>query len=297
MKASESRIAFIGYPKAASTLLYNYFTEHPDISASLVRLTPMSGGSEATASAFAEEDQGAPGARVRILTNEKIAESVLITGDSRAWNKNRFVPGAWDKVQDHVRIDPLEAAERVKQGYAVGRILIVVRDQLAWLQSAYKYFFPRLPTDRRSFADFCATPRGIAYLKAGHFDQTVEAYQRIFGRRDVLVMRMEDLAKDRDAFARKLCNFIGVEPRPIPGTRVNPGSANRVVSIRTQFPIVDKLPVGVKALGKVLFTKLLPAKGSIMTPKEAAEIRARYAESNARMKHLLETPESAPAHE
>lgn len=297
MKASESRIAFIGYPKAASTLLYNYFTEHPDISASLVRLTPMSGGSEATSFAFAEDGQGAPDTRVRILTNEKIAESVLITGDNRAWNKNRFVPGAWDKVQDYVRIDPLEAAERVKQGYAVGRVLIVVRDQLAWLQSAYKYFFPRLPADRRSFADFCATPRGIAYLKAGHFDQTVEAYQRVFGRRNVLVMHTEDLAKDPDTFARKLCNFIGVEPRPIPQARANPGSANRVVSIRTQFPIVDKLPVGVKALGKALLTKLPPAKGSILTPTEAAEIRARYAESNARMKHLLETPESAPAHE
>jgi Sulfotransferase family len=297
VKASESRIAFIGYPKAASTLLYNYFTEHPDISASLVRLTPLSGGSKSASSAVANEEQGTPGARVRILINEKIAESVLIVGDSRAWNKNRFVPGAWDKVQDHVRIDPLEAAKRVRQGYAVGRVLIVVRDQLDWLQSAYKYFFPRLPADHRSFADFCATPRGIAYLKAGHFDQTIEAYQRVFGRRNVLVMHVEDLAKDPEAFAHKLCEFISVEPRPIPKVRVNPGSANRMVSIRTQFPIVDKLPVGVRALGKALVTKLLPAKGSIMTPREAAEIRARYAESNARMKHLLETPESAPAHE
>lgn len=293
MTEERSSVAFIGYPKAASTLLFDYFQAHPDVLARMVLLTPLTGTTANPADGGIESS--AESGRLKILTNEKIAESVLVTGDSRVWNANRFIPGAWEKVQNCVRIDPLETARRVRQGYGVGRVLIVVRDQLEWLQSAYKYFLPRLPPRRRSFADFCATPRGMAYLQAGYFDRTIEAYQEVFGRQNVKVMRTEDLARDPEAFQTELCDFLGIGRMPIPKERKNVGSSNQVATIRARYPFLDALPVGVKAMGKIILTKLLPTQRSVISPEEAASIRCRYAESNERTAILLREMKAAQA--
>jgi hypothetical protein len=135
----------------------------------------------------------------------------------------------------------------------------------------------------------------MVYLQAGHFDRTIEAYQEIFGRQNVKVMRTEDLTRDPEAFQIELCDFLGIARMPIPKERKNVGSPNQVVAIRARYPFLDALPVGVKAMGKVILTKLLPAQRSVISPEEAASIRSRYAESNARTAILLRETKAAQA--
>ena len=282
-------IVHIGYPKAASTFLQDYAAAHPQLSFRMVTMDPLHDASLATLVPPAKQD--ASDRRVEFFTNEKLAESVLLIGDSRIWHQHKFSPGTWDIVAPHVRFDAAESARRVKSGYGVGKALIIIRDQAEWLLSAYKYFLPNLPAGRRSFADFCDTPRGRIYLEAGHFDRTIEAYFNVFGEKNVKVLRTDLLRNDPVEFAFEFCGFLGVDVRPIPNGRANVGSSNLSTLVRTRFPLVDRLPAGLRKLGGQILGGLPAKDPSLLSPKERAAIRARYADSNDRTDVLLRDKE------
>jgi len=156
-------VVHIGYPKAASTFLQGFFESHDEVDfyhVNLKALGPNGSGCEDFGSAAHNRTS-----KVRLISNEKIAEAIIVTGEVRIWNKNRFTPGAWKTVEPHIRFDQAETARRVKSGFGADKIIIVLREQSSWLNSAYKFFLPRLPRNRRSFKDFLQTPRGILYEK------------------------------------------------------------------------------------------------------------------------------------
>lgn len=278
-------IVYIGYPKAASTFVEHYLAAHDDVTVDRDTQRPLFGDA---IDAF--DPAGSPVAnrgRIHVSINEKVAESVLYTGDHATWRQEMFTPGAWEAVQPHIRIDPIEAARRIKNAYPDAKVLIVIREQVDWLHSAYRYFLPRLPAGRRSFADFCATPRGIVYLAAGHFDITIAAYADAFGAGKVRVLRFEDLVRAPERFAADLAVYIGLDGRPPPKSKANEGSTVRAAAIRKRFPFVDALPPGIRRLGGRLVS-LIPGKGGTMfSDAEVRMIRSRYAASNGQTKSLL----------
>lgn len=284
-KPSES-VLHIGYPKSASTSLQKFLRNHPQVAFDHVTMGPLSASSVADVSPEIRKlpDDG----RVHVLSNEKISESLIFMGDSRVWHRNKFIPGTWDQVASEIRIDPEEAALRVRIGYGSTKILIIVRDQVDWLQSAYKYFLSRLPQRKRSFRDFCETPRGKVYLAAGYFDRTVEAYAGVFDPHNVKVMRLEYLIDDSEEFARALCQFLGVQNVPVPIGTENRGSTNTSATLRARFPFVDKLPSRVRKLGSNVLTWSSSDNSPILSEMEINEIRERYAASNERLALLLE---------
>ena len=83
--------------------------------------------------------------------------------------------------QREILVDPDEAASRLHAAYPNAKVLMVIREQAEWLNSAYKYSINELPAGQRSFADYCETPYGNVLLQAGHYDETIRAYIDIFG--------------------------------------------------------------------------------------------------------------------
>jgi hypothetical protein len=276
---------YIGYPKAASTFLGRYLDRHPDVAVSRIRLNHLN--TRSVSDVAPAGDESAPAGKTDVKVNEKIAESICVVGDSRLWHRYKFVPDSLPMLKEHVVLDSHEAARRLKQAYPSARVFFTLREQVDWLHSSYKFFMPQLPAGQRSFADYCRTPRGIAYLQAGHYDRTIEAYAETFGSERVLVLQFDDIRKDPRQFLSRLCGFLGIAERALPTERANEGSTPQAARIRQLMPFVDRLPQPIKKLGKALLP-FLPAGGeSVLSDKETAAIREIYAESNRRTEKLL----------
>jgi hypothetical protein len=163
---------------------------------------------------------------------------------------------------------------------------MLIREQADWLHSAYKYSMAELPASQRAFADFCSTPMGIAYLQAGHFDQTIRAYIDVFGNQKVCVLRFEDIVSAPKRFAVELCAFIGISQRPIPPSRENETSA-QLARIQKLFPIIERFPRKLKTALKPYATHLPGGRGMIISQREVRFVRSIYAASNQRTEKLL----------
>jgi hypothetical protein len=144
-----------------------------------------------------------------------------------------------------------------------------------------------LPARQRSFADFCATPRGITYLAAGHYDRTIEAYVDTFGADNIIVLRFEDIRRAPQRLMTQLCSYLGIGERPLPTNPANEGSSAKVSRVRHALPIIDSLPQGVRAVGKTLLALLPVSNAMMISEPEAAALRRKYADSNARTEALL----------
>jgi hypothetical protein len=278
-------IVYVGYPKAASTFVEYYLAADDQVTVDRDALRPLYGAS------IGAVESGAPrqasGGSIHISINEKVAESVIFIGDHAHWRNHMFTPGAWETVRPHIRIDPVEAAARIKKAYPSAKVLIVVREQVDWLHSAYRYFLPRLPAGRRTFADFCTTPRGIVYLQAGYFDVTIEAYIKAFGSAAVKVLRFEDIRRAPENFAAELTRFIGLDARPLPREKANEGSTIRAAFIRQRFPGVDSLPPGLRRLGGNLVALLPGRGGTLLSSAESQLLKGLYTISNQRTESLI----------
>jgi len=278
-------VVHIGFPKAASTFLQGYFSDHDEIDFRHVKLKIFSSapiGCEDLASAPEN-----PNSVVRLVSNEKMAEAVFVTGEVRVWNENRFVPGAWKTVEPHIRIDPAQSAARVKSGFGADKVLMVLREQTSWLTSAYKFFQPRLPRNQRSFKDFCETPRGIVYRKVAHYDETLEAYVDVFGAENVCVLKFEDLVNNKPRLEASVCDFLAISHKPMSRTAANEGSSNTVAKLRAGFPVIDKMPVSLKRHGRTIVNALPSLNGPILDKRQMTEIKDQYARSNQRLAEII----------
>lgn len=291
MGSTASRVVHIGLPKAASTYLQNYFLNHPQIYCEFVKANPLANASRDAIPL--RGDEGIPGDKTAVFTSEKLSESMIMTGDSAVWHRYKLLPGKWNEVSPHFCIDPAEAAARIKRSLDADKVLIVLRNQVDWLQSAYKYYLVRLPPGARTFGDFCDTPRGKVYLETGRFERLVEAYMNEFGRPNVKILHVEDLARDPNAFAKDLCAFVGVDYRPLPTVRANEGSTNYAALVRARWPLVDLVPGPVRKIGSTLMERLLPARDALLSEDEIDEIRARYDASRRSLRDLLQPHDAA----
>jgi len=223
---------------------------------------------------------------VTVCINEKIAESVVVSGTRAIAKAKMFTPGSWPAVREELRLDPREMARRIATLYPGGRILIIIREQAEWLSSAYRYFLPRLPPQARSFGDFCATPRGIAYLEAGHYDRTIQAYGETFGLQNVCVLRFEQLRRSPDEFVAAICGFLGVTPMSAPEGIENESSSATVTRLRRRLPALERIPAHLRVPLRLALSHVQSA-APILPAELQATIRAFYSPSNARTDVLL----------
>lgn len=276
---TRSPVVHIGYPKAASSYLETYLSAHPDVQVVHTRIPNF----DVPLGPLDLPEKGA----VCACINEQIAEGVIETGRAVVSKQLMLTPGAWDRVAADIRFDPEEMARRVGIQYPGARILVVIRDQAAWLDSAYRYFLPRLPERQRTFEDFCQTPRGQVYLEAARYDRTIQAYGERFGLPNLCVLRFELLRRSPEDFVARVSEFLGVDVAPPPGGVVNPSSSTAVSRIRRRMPYLDRLPDPVKKLLRQAVGSVAVKKAPILSTDARASIVASYAESNRRTEELL----------
>jgi Sulfotransferase family len=278
-------VLHIGYPRAASSFIFQYLQSHSQVTTDSWWLGSLL-SSESVVNPPVVVDKPCAN-KIHVTRDENVAEAVCITGDKKKWQRYIYVPGAWDAVKDDVIVDPREAALRLHKVLPDAKILLLIRKQDDWLGSVYKYVMSQLPAKKRSFVDYCTTPSGIVHLNAGHFDRTIEAYFDIFGSRRVRVLRFEDIQAAPKRFLTELCGFIGISEQPMSLKRANDTHA-LIAKIQRRFPLIERVPRPFKDVLKTHAPRLLPgARGSILPSRDIRTLRSMYAASNGRTERLL----------
>ena len=195
--------------------------------------------------------------------------------------------GEVSTLLNKVDVSPQGMARRWHNLYPRVKVLIVIRDQVAWLDSLYRYSASELPRGKRSFEDFCASPRGAVVLRAGMYDLTIQAYLDVFGARQVKVLRYEDLSLDHDKFMTELCEYVGVDWIKTANEPLNVGRSSAAAFLIAHFGFLDKIPPSVRAIGRMALAVF--GKNSMfgLSRKEQRLIRSFYRLSNLRTEKIL----------
>jgi Sulfotransferase domain len=194
----------VGAPRCATTTMYTYLKQHPDIFLSLLK-EPIYFGSDLTRQPLAVTDlaeylslfDGAGGARV-------IGEgSVFYLLSRRAPDELRaFSPSARILIMLRNPVDMMHSLHAL--------YLRTGNEDLDDFAAAVDAEADRARGDRRSAR--CYFPEGLQYRAAARYAEPVERFVRAFGRDRVHVVIFDDLVRDTAREHRRVLEFLGVDP-------------------------------------------------------------------------------------
>ncbi len=289
IKYSNPGIIHIGYMRAGSTYLRSYFSQHPDIywtrkawyfqleSADQVRRQKYLDffANETAHSCFIDMYEGLSLGYVLAETPQKDYANSQNPEWSPEWALKLSSPVDGSAILPGHN----ELARRIKDALPDARILIVLRNQLDWLKSMYLHYISFFPPERRRFIDFLDTLEGKTTLSSACYDHTLDAYASYFGKQNIHVILLEELAQDENRVLHKLCEFLDVPFRPLDQSKAN---RNRGVG---RLPEVKPKAINgvIRRLG-FLWGRLSETTESreVVTESDKAFIRSFCAVSNYR---------------
>ena len=285
-------ILHIGYPKTASTWLFDFFSAHPGVYVD--RKAKAWANLPDGPSRSPEDQQRLDAASLYVSCGEKVAEARSMK-DGADWNALRFDPGTSERIDDFLDFAPERHAAQLKRSAPDAKVVVCVRDQVDWLISAYRWYIDDLPPGRRSFAAFCDTPEGQILLRAGCYDLTLTAYMEAFGPDRVLLLRFEDLKADRQAFLARLHGFTGLEPLDFDAPPANTGRSGVTTLVHRRAPWLGKVPLPLRRLAKPALEALSGRLRTqdVLSKSERDMLRGFYVFSNQRTRALVTEMEAA----
>ena len=291
-------VIYIGYPRAGSTFLRSYFSNHPDIH--WTRTPEYFGSNEKF---YSEEClYYGPGA------DKKKAKCIIDMYECHVlgyiWSDHKLGE-LKDKVsyikreinspfnRDYYYPDPGEIASRIKITLPKAKVLIVLRNQVDWIRSYYIYHLNVLPGKNKTLYDFLSTRFGKCVLFSGLYHNTIEPYNKLFGKENVYVMLLEQIKDDSNDALKRLSQFLGVDFVELPKKkeRLNKGFGDRFAR---GVKRLSKLGIGINKNNVKRLRWLIRLSGrinvgenDILTMEEKAFIRSFYAASNFHTSQLL----------
>lgn len=290
---SQTPSIHIGYPKAASkTLQEGLFAGHSQI-----------------------EVIGKPYADDRIprwLTNIHMLDTIEFDMDKcrrgydqhvvprLAGNKALVVSFELFTLPQHA--DRGVIAERLRALFGEARIIVNIRSQLDQLVSMYRFQYARA-THSQSIREYIES--GSNNYVGGRvfhldYDKLIACYTHLFGRQNVGVFLFEDLVRDPESYAGKICAFIGVDgeegARCLSGVHENPARSvalTRYTRLRKlMLPRIElrrHLPQALHRRFRTLLTR--GPKLKVTIPEDlVAPLEDRFREGNRRLADEFELP-------
>jgi len=284
----------MGYSKAGSTFLQSYFQAHPQVFIDRIAARHILSPDRVS---FSEDDKRkATEAKVYVSMQERLCESVIYEQPD-SWPKLKWNSVSWNNLVGVIDVDPKNIASAWGSRFPGSKVLMVIRDQVSWLSSAYSYYLDNLRPGNRSFLDFCATPKGMVLLRAGHYDLTIQAYFEEFGTQNVKVLRFEQLKEDRHSFLQEICEFLDLDPVPYTAPAQNAGRSQIAATVLKHLPAWVPDTPGLRNVVKKLLPIVRASSKHRLSPKEERFIRSFYALSNCRTSRLLTKTISDPIQE
>jgi len=111
-----------------------------------------------------------------------------------------------------------EKANRIKTIFPDARILCVIRNQLDLIVSQYRDhpFDPRnlakgQPVSIDDWIEIAFSTEDLTFLDTLKYHKVIEIYKYLFGKENIKILSLEELAKSPDSFARQLSEFLGID--------------------------------------------------------------------------------------
>lgn len=134
-------------------------------------------------------------------------------------------------------------AQRIREQLQPQKIIITIRNQLSLLKSAYlgrgRLLLGVPPRFSGQFVSFgqwltmCKESIHGNYIRQIDYYKTISYYAGLFGKDNVHVLLMEELARDSGAFLRSLSGLLGIDGQEL-STRMKDAHDNRALS-RARF--------------------------------------------------------------
>jgi hypothetical protein len=134
---------------------------------------------------------------------------------------------------------------RVKEVFGDCRVVFVIRNQFTFLPSLYVH---RTSTGKIevSFEQWLNSVGQAenSMVKLADYFRLIDVYRKVFGRPNIVVLALEELARDRNAFVDKLCGAVGVEATadlPILHGAVSTPRLSRLQHIKSRSTALTRL--------------------------------------------------------
>tara|TARA_R110001583_G_scaffold192940_1_gene360216 strand:+ start:10460 stop:11422 length:963 start_codon:yes stop_codon:yes gene_type:complete len=118
----------------------------------------------------------------------------------------------------HPHIGRIELGERAKRLYdfmgANTKIIIVIREQEAWIKSYYSNLVSEIgvTVTFEEFKNYFFAEKDISPLSTLYYDRVYDVYSELFGYDNVKVVPMESIKNSVSEFSNEILRFIGVSP-------------------------------------------------------------------------------------
>ena len=197
----------VGAPRCATTTMYTYLKQHPDIYLSLLK-EPIYFGSDLTRQPLAVTDEAS------YLSLFADAGDARVVGEGSVFY-----------------LMSTRAAEELAQFSPSARILIMLRDPVDMMHSLHALY---LRTGNEELDDFdaalaaeadraegrrlpprCYFPEGLQYTQQARYAEPVARFLRVFGQDRVHVIAFDDLVRDTAGEYQRLLAFLGVPDHPV----------------------------------------------------------------------------------
>lgn len=233
-----SVVLHIGYSKAGSTYLKNWFTEHPDI---------LLGG-------FKNYEEFS--SYVELQTNPNIKQQhVLSNHIFHLFNWNFNIPiDKWLK-QDNLYDYQLRMCHTLHSLFPQARILIITRGFSSMLQSFYSEYIRT--GGLLSYIDLIETHGESFLLKAYNYNFLVSHYIEKYKKENIIVLPYELLRDNSELFLRKLESNLSINSYNFTNENINSSLDLKLIFWYRQLSIkVFKLSriFGLR-LGNILYSK------------------------------------------
>jgi len=198
----------IGPYKSGSTFLRAFFSAHPDIQWSRNAHFLQNDDVYKRIGSDFYPDRAAPGKTV-VDMFEGIATGYIYPGPDPVPLSYRMSQTSHYETEV-LRVDHQELARRISMISPDIKVIILMREQVAWLRSVYHHFIEHMESRDRSFNTFLSTLEGKTALSAGMFDKTIDAYCSQLSSDRVLTVQLERIVTQPDAVFIDLCEYLGV---------------------------------------------------------------------------------------
>ena len=212
---SQQTIIHIGYHKCASTYLQHQI--FPNLN---VNYIPLLGQNKKMLHYCEETSNFSPS-----------VFSTWVDARKNQLNKTTILSseGLSGHMNGYKNPDPFLIANNLKSTYPNGKILIVIRNQFNYLRSLYAFRVLFKGSETRSFQEFILQEGEQGLFKKLAYHHLVEHYINLFGKKNVLVLPIELLAKDNKNFINKIADFLSlnIDSQSISNNPVNPSTKNK----------------------------------------------------------------------
>jgi hypothetical protein len=224
-------VIFIGNLKSGSTFMRSYFKQHDQIHFERqLWYLQVEDDDDVRRKTYLNYFQGVPTEKVFIDVYELMTMAYVLKKTPQMDYSSMRAPDFWD---GNLLLNPEipnngsvilpgheEIIRRIQTIMPDVRVMLGLRNQIDWMLSAYINYLYILPGDH-SFMTFMKTLDGKAAYLAGFHDRTIEMYERAFGRENMFIFLLEELANQDEETLRNLCQFLGVDYQPIDHTKSN----------------------------------------------------------------------------